>query len=430
MITNERQYKISKTQLEHFREAVETFDLKEVGGRVGPALAMVELEALKSERDVLCDQIREYDALKSGAVRILKATALDEMPSMLIRARIAKGLSQREFAKILGVKEQQIQRYEAEKYASASLKRLVQIAEALDLNISEIAEIKQQAPVKSSAESLDIDWELFPVREMYIRGWFKDVDFSGSLAAAMSNGVRLAEKYVQKAMPRRQPAFLRQRAKFGVEMDHYALWAWQSRILLLAQSTSLAGNYDLKSITKEWLTDLVRQSRFEDGPVRAKQMLSEVGVSLVIEPHLPKTYLDGAVFLLPSGAPVIGLTLRYDRLDNFWFVLLHELAHMVKHLRKGALEDIFDDLDAEPDSLEREADAFASAILVPEGDWEIALARYTRSQDDVQSFAQDHGIHPSIVAGRIRKEADNYMILSDLVGAGKVRAQFPEVRFG
>ncbi|HYW80696.1 MAG TPA: ImmA/IrrE family metallo-endopeptidase, partial [Thermoguttaceae bacterium] len=167
----------------------------------------------------------------------------------------------------------------------------------------------------------------------------------------------------------------------------------------------------------------------DDGPCRAKRMLSEAGIPLVIEPHLPKTYLDGAAFLLPDGSPVIGMTLRYDRLDNFWFVLLHELIHVVRHLRKGKLEDIFDDLEAEPDDLEREADSLAGAALIPEDDWEVALARYVRTEESIRSFAEEHRIHPAIVAGRIRKEADNYVILTDLVGGGKARAQFPEVQF-
>jgi HTH-type transcriptional regulator/antitoxin HigA len=70
---------------------------------------------------------------------VLKAESLDELPNVLIRARIARGLSQRELADALGLKEQQIQRYEAEQYASAALRRLIDIANALNLSISEVA---------------------------------------------------------------------------------------------------------------------------------------------------------------------------------------------------------------------------------------------------------------------------------------------------
>ena len=153
MITNERQYRISKAQLSRLREAVKAFDFAASADRLGSeVLAKAELEALRSEEEVLSEQIREYDALKSGAVTVLKAAGLKELPSILIRARIAQGLSQRELAEILGVKEQQVQRYESEQYASASLRRLTQVADALDLNISQLAELNRQAPPQPSLD--------------------------------------------------------------------------------------------------------------------------------------------------------------------------------------------------------------------------------------------------------------------------------------
>ena len=272
---------------------------------------------------------------------------------------------------------------------------------------------------------------VFPVKEMYRRGWLEEIGFDGSMAAAVADRVNLVREYVQRAMPRRQPALLRQRVRLGADIDQYALWAWQCRILALASTQHLGGSHSRSTIDDEWLRSLARLSRFDDGPLRAKKMLSDAGIPLVIEPRLPQTYLDGAVFLLPNGTPIIGMTLRYDRIDNFWFVLFHELIHVTKHLRKGRIEHIFDDLDQmdlELNEMEREADSLAGDALIPESEWEVALARYVRTEDSVKSFAEEQRIHPAIVAGRIRKEADNYVILNDLVGSGEVRKHFPEVR--
>jgi HTH-type transcriptional regulator / antitoxin HigA len=61
---------------------------------------------------------------------------------------------------------------------------------------------------------------------------------------------------------------------------------------------------------------------------RATEFLAKHGVHLVCLEHLPRTYLDGAALQLPDSTPVVGLRLRYDRLDNFWFCLPHELAHI------------------------------------------------------------------------------------------------------
>jgi len=428
MITNDRQYRISKAQWSRIRGAIDSFDFAKTAARVGSdVLAKAELEALKSEADALSEQIREYEGLRSGAFAVLKATSLQDLPLLLVRARIAQGLSQRALAQKLGIKEQQIQRYEAEQYASASLRRLIQVAEALSLDVKEIAEMRQSAPDHAHQASQKIEWGLFPVKEMYRRGWFDDIDFKGSMSAAISHGAELAREYLQKAMPHRQPMFLKHRARIGSEVNQYALLAWQCRVLLLARNKPAAGSYSRDSITDKWLKSLAREST--DGPRSASRMLGESGIQLIIEPQMPQTYLDGATFLLPDERPVIGMTLRYDRLDNFWFVLFHELVHVMRHMRKGKLEQIFDDLDAEPDLLEREADLLAGNALIPESDWEVALARYLRTEDSVKSFAEEHHIHPAIVAGRIRKEADNYVILKDLIGIGEVRKQFPEVRF-
>ncbi len=144
MITNERQYRITKARLSDFQKAVTAYDLDEATKRIGSSvLAKAELKALKSETEVLSEQIQEYDDLKSGAVTILRAENLDELPSILIRARIARGLSQRQLAGKLNLKEQQIQRYESDQYASASLRRLTEVARALHLKITEVAELSQ-----------------------------------------------------------------------------------------------------------------------------------------------------------------------------------------------------------------------------------------------------------------------------------------------
>jgi HTH-type transcriptional regulator/antitoxin HigA len=427
VITNERQYRISKAQLKQLSDAVDGFDVDEAMLRIGsPVLAKAELDALRSEVEVLTDQIKEYEALKSGAVTLLEADSLEELPTLLIRARIANGLSQRQLAEALGLSEQQVQRYESDQYASASLTRISKVAAALNLDISEVGELRSQRS-EERPQRVDINWELFPVGEMYRRRWFRG--FKGSLTAAMAQRVELVSDFIQEAMPRRQQAFLRSRARLGAEMDPYALWAWQCRILILSKKVELPTSFSRSSITAEWLQELVRLSRYDDGPQRAKEALREIGIPLVVEPHLPRTYLDGAAFLLPNGTPVVGLTLRYDRLDNFWFVLIHELVHIRDHLRKGKLEDIFDDLEAQGDELERQTDSEAGQILIPEDQWETALPRYLRTEDSVSTFADEVGIHSAIVAGRIRKEADNYIIMSDLVGHGEVRRQFPDVQF-
>jgi len=428
MITNERQYRITKVQLAKLKEAAKVFDLDETAKRIGSkVLAKAELEGLKSEVDVLSAQLKEYQDLKAGLITTLEAKNLQELPSILIRARIAKGLAQGQLAEKLGIKEQQIQRYESEEYASASLRRLTEVADALELNISEVAELGQIASDDPPADQQRIDWGCFPVKEMYRRSWFEN--FSGSMVAAMAEAESLAEAFITKVVRRPLVSLHRKRVRSGSVLDPYALLAWECRILILAEKSVGKSTYVQGSISDEWLRNLAKESRFPDGPLRARNYLQEAGIALVIEPHLPHTHLDGAAFL-HGERPVIGLTLRYDRLDNFWFVLFHELIHVSKHLRKGRVEFIFDDMEAAADEIEQEADELAGQALIPEQVWETALARYIRTKDSVKLLAEELEISPTIIAGRIQNEANNYVILNELVGQGEVRKHFPDVRFG
>jgi ribosome-binding protein aMBF1 (putative translation factor) len=135
MIKNERQYLITKAQAKKFKEAIETFDNKTTNTH--PRLAKAEREALESQLADLKWQLDEYEKLRSGKLKRLKTSSFQNLPIELIRARIARGLTQKDLARKLGVKEQQIQRYEETDYASASLSRLNEVIKALDIEVKE-----------------------------------------------------------------------------------------------------------------------------------------------------------------------------------------------------------------------------------------------------------------------------------------------------
>ena len=210
---------------------------------------------------------------------------------------------------------------------------------------------------------------------------------------------------------------IERRFEAGTVPNEFALLAWQARILGLARSLSEAGRVKSFEHDDTWLSELVRLTRLKDGPRRARALLAERGIILIIERHLPGTYLDGAAMLSGFGQPVIGLTLRYDRLDNFWFVLFHELGHVFLHLFDSLKFDFFDEEDAsKADHIEQEADDFALNTLIPPEAWDRCLSRFAMTEEAVLIDAENLGIDASIIAGRIRKERNNYMILNGLVG--------------
>jgi HTH-type transcriptional regulator/antitoxin HigA len=143
MITNERQYKITKNQLIKMNEAINSLKSKKLQLKSDAEFfANVEIDALLSEKVNLEKQILEYEKLKSGIVNVFKGLTLAELPKILIEARIAKNLSQHKLAALVGVKEQQIQRYEAQQYSVTSFARISKIAEVLELNITEVGKFK------------------------------------------------------------------------------------------------------------------------------------------------------------------------------------------------------------------------------------------------------------------------------------------------
>src|SRR5437867_2108395 len=119
MIKNERQYRITKAQAEKFDAAIRNLEAAPQDKRVHPKLQKAQLDALRSQLSDLQKDLEEYEALKSGKRRVIELDSFEDLPRVLIQARIASGMSQEELAKRLGVKPQQIQRYEATDYISA-----------------------------------------------------------------------------------------------------------------------------------------------------------------------------------------------------------------------------------------------------------------------------------------------------------------------
>ena len=263
----------------------------------------------------------------------------------------------------------------------------------------------------------------FPVGEMVKRGWF--AGFHGTVTEAKQQLEDLLNNFVGALGPNAlMPALNRQHVRDGGKHDEHALMAWRLRVANLALRETLPA-YKPGTVTEEFLRELVRLSYLDSGPILAKEFLNKSGIHLVCERHLPKTYLDGAALKLPDGSIIVALTLRHDRLDNFWFTLYHELAHVALHLDKNAVEAFFDDLtEGGKDKCEKEADKLASEALIPASAWKtMRLTKKSRSAS-VVAFAEKLRISPAIPAGRIRFETKDYTVFKHLIGTGKVRVMF------
>jgi HTH-type transcriptional regulator / antitoxin HigA len=305
----------------------------------------------------------------------------------------------------------------------------LQMIRSLHTHLGIPADVLLQKSGASLPESpSDIDWSRFPIKAMAKMGWLERVpEFDDRAEEIMRGLIERAGGFdaVPQALFRKNET-----APQNSKMDPYALKAWCYQLLALARQRQPGYRYVKGSVTIDFCRRLTKLSWSQDGPRLAREFLQNHGIHLIHLPHLPRTYLDGAVLQLSDGTPVIGLTLRYDRLDNFWFCLCHELGHVAIHMQGEDRSAFIDDLTIEPSSSaklskeEHEADEWAQESLIPSEEWNKSGVSRRPSAAAVTQLAHVLGIHPAIVAGRVRKERRNYRMLTHYVGTGEVRRTF------
>jgi len=158
--------------------------------------------------------------------------------------------------------------------------------------------------------------------------------------------------------------------------------------------------FDLSNI-KETLPYLLKLSKDPRDIVRIPGLLSEMGIHFVYVSHLPKTYLDGALFYCEDN-PVIALSLRYNRIDSFWFTLMHEMGHLVEQHEGVFIDDLDENTE---DERELKANQLARDWLIPPADFDFFTKnKRLYSKSAIEQFAKSIERHPGIVLGRLHYE--------------------------
>jgi HTH-type transcriptional regulator/antitoxin HigA len=329
-----------------------------------------------------------------------------------------KGLSQKDLSSYIG------SRSKVSEVLAGKRELTLKMIRALHTHLGIPADVLlQDKETPSIMEFSNIDFEKYPITEMAKNGAFKGFDIT-NLKDKSEEAIRYLVDRIggTEAIP--EGLFRKTTsARLNAKVDTYALQAWSLQVL------STACEYDVKkyiaaNINKSFIKGLASLSILEKGPLLAREYLNNHGIILVIVPHLKNTYLDGAAFITKSGVPIIGLTLRYDRIDNFWFTLFHEIGHVVKHLTNRTF--IVDDMTlrgaSTDDSKETESDNFAEDALLP-NDFDLDQEVFI-SKEQVLEYSISHSIHPAIVAGRIQHKQKNYRRFSNLIGRGEVEKCF------
>lgn len=238
------------------------------------------------------------------------------------------------------------------------------------------------------------------------------------LLDSLHDSKRIAELYSHRVQSNGQ-LFRKNKAA-----DDQLVLVWQSKVLLDAVSNFTSGKLKkYQGIDEDHLKHLVQLSIDSENIKNMPALLSKFGIILIYQPALAGMRLDGSVTVLPSGNPVIGMSFRYSRVDNFWFTLMHELAHIYLHydqLEKPIL-DSFDDIDSQAEDIEIQANRFSKFTLVNKVSWRNCKPKYTKKESDVLEYANQIGVHPAIVAGLLQREMRDYTIFRSIVDATDVR---------
>lgn len=344
-----------------------------------------------------------------------KAAKMDH-PGTFIREELdCRGWTQRDLAFILGRHEQSINAIISGKRGiSADMAKA--LAKAFDvpaeffMNLQRIYDLESVGEPDPSIEKRARFYQgSYPIREMARRGWIKETDDASLLEAQM---MRFFEVDKLDNIPHLAHAA----KKLGYENTTSTQLVWLYRVRQLAKEIACPA-YSEKRLRSS-IDDLHRLLAEPEEVRHVPRILTECGIRYVLVEALPGSKIDGVCFWLDNKSPVIGMSIRFDRIDNFWFVLRHEIEHVLrKDGRQQPIIDVELDqvVDGEGAMLPQEeiaANIAGSDFCLAKTKLDAFIARKYPyiSERDVLGFARTLEIHPGIAVGQIQHRLKDYRL--------------------
>ena len=243
-------------------------------------------------------------------------------------------------------------------------------------------------------------YTIAPIRDMIRRGWVEASDNIDMLENQVMSFFRMASL-------EETPSFGAHAARKSTPYDTItpAQSAWLFRAMQLSQHVE-AANYSRRALNKT-ITQLKLLMQAPQEARHIPRVLGEGGIRLVVVQHLPETKIDGATFWL-DDSPVIALSVRYDRIDNFWFTLMHEIGHIAQG--SNSMDTDMDAIGPDSDLPEEErmANTFGAQQSLSQEDLDSLIARVSPlySTKRIEGFAQVHEVHPGIVVGQLHHRGE------------------------
>ena len=272
---------------------------------------------------------------------------------------------------------------------------------------------------KSNKDVSDIEHRarmqtIYPVRDMTLRNWLVSSEDTNVIEGQL---LRFFEVPALDVKPRLVREAVARRANYEDDEMNPIQVAWLYRVKHMADSM-VVPKYSVKKL-KDVLEEMKKLRSHAEQIRHIPSILEACGVRFVIVEPFPSSKIDGVCFWIGSS-PVIGMTLRYDRIDNFWFVLIHEIDHVLNEDGKDYAiidSDLMEKANENSLSVqEKRANSIAAEFCTPQGQLQNFIDRKGEyiSKKDFLGFAMSLNIHPGIVAGQLRRktmrwELFNYM---------------------
>jgi HTH-type transcriptional regulator / antitoxin HigA len=335
-------------------------------------------------------------------------------PGHFIREELeARDWTQRDLAYILNVPEQAVNLILSGKRGispemAKALGKAFDVAPEFFLNLQNACDLARARDPDIGVERRARLQAHYPIREMIKRGWLEDTD-------AVMLEVQVA-KFFEVNSVDEVPHLTYAPKKTHYNVLSATQLAWLFRVRQIANA--IAGpKYSERSLRSA--LPRLRQLLADPEETRhVPRILMDCGVRFVLVEPLPQGKIDGVCFWLSDGSPVIGMSMRVDRIDNFWFVLRHEIEHVLQE--DGREEEVIDMELKGPrigdNSLpmsERTADEAAAEFCIPQDRIEDFIARKSPffSERDILGFARVIQVHPGIVVGQIQNRTGRWELL-------------------
>ena len=333
MIRTTRQLNLTIESAAEFESAIEKALLDGPGEGVHPIIFAAQIDGMKSQLESLRREICEYEKLCAGDVDSINLSSLQDLPIGLIKARIASGLTQQELAERLDVKAQQIQRWEHEDYENVGFRRLVDIANALDLNISEHIQLPAKPKDAITAlKQMGIERAFLSARlasndDDYEKHLWTDQDLICAAAPRLNKifGIGLSANglLVHRGM---QAAGASGRFKIPSDADASKVEAYSTYAHYLAKTVACAcGDRPAERVPRDW--QALRQFLCGDQPPTFEVLLRgawQRGIAVL--PLADPIRFHGVCWRF-SGRNVVVLKQSTQFSSRWAFNLIHEIYH-------------------------------------------------------------------------------------------------------